>query len=369
MVMIMRRNSLYNTYLGEFCATHKDWEYLLTHEPYNLKINRDGIYVIFKYNQYNSDFSIPLVQEARGIIFREGRWACPVCHAFDKFFNYGEDYAATIDWDSAKVTEKVDGSLIKIWRDVDFRWHISTNGCIDAFNAPLNGIGNTLTFGQLVKDIVPDNFFEILDTLDKQCFIFELVSPQNRIVIPYSKNKLYFLAERTFDDELVSFVDSTSVNMLKELCNIDTPKVYSLNSLETVEAAAKALPWDEEGYVVHDKYNRRIKVKSPEYVKAHYTRGNNQLSDVDLIHVILNNEVSEFLVYGDDYKVRLNNLKQFLYKFCRELLLSREYLNPDIYDSRADYAKSVKTFKSYTQNYLFKCYDTPSLSVLNILSF
>lgn len=104
-------------YLLEFIQNHpNDWEEKLSSDPYNLKISRDGLYVMFKYNQLSSDFSNPIVREARGIIFREDNWKC-VRRAFDKFFNYGEPNAAEIDWNTAKVQTKIDGSLISAWFD------------------------------------------------------------------------------------------------------------------------------------------------------------------------------------------------------------------------------------------------------------
>ena len=84
---------MFNTELGRFCAEHNDWEELLTQEPYCMKIKEDGPYVIFNYDQIRSDFNNPLVREARGIIFRKGKWDYPVCWAFNKFGNYGESYA------------------------------------------------------------------------------------------------------------------------------------------------------------------------------------------------------------------------------------------------------------------------------------
>lgn len=96
-------------YLLEFIQNHpNDWEEKLSSDPYNLKISRDGPYVMFKYNQLSSDFSSPIVREARGIIFREDNWKC-VRRAFDKFFNYGEPNAAEVDWNTANVQEKLDG--------------------------------------------------------------------------------------------------------------------------------------------------------------------------------------------------------------------------------------------------------------------
>ena len=129
---------MFNTELGLFCHMHDNWEELLTQEPYFLKIKEDGPYVIFNYDQIRSDFNNPIVREARGIIFRKGEWNNPVCWAFNKFFNVQESFADEIDWSTAFVTEKVDGSLIKVWWDGD--WKVSTNGCIDAWKAELNNI-------------------------------------------------------------------------------------------------------------------------------------------------------------------------------------------------------------------------------------
>ena len=137
--------------LQKFIINHKNWEEELQAEPYCIKITRDGPYIMFKYNQIESDFSNPLVRECRGIILKEGTFEV-VCHAFDKFGNYGESYAPEIDWETAVVQEKCDGSLIKIWYDDD-DWHISTNGTIDAFKAFTDG--GERSFGDLVIEAMP----------------------------------------------------------------------------------------------------------------------------------------------------------------------------------------------------------------------
>ena len=180
---------MYELELRNFILSHDNWEKLLTAEPYHLKISRDDGYIIFKYNQLFSDFSIPLVREARGIIFRESDWEC-VCHPFDKFGNFGEDYCPELNWESASVQQKVDGSLIKLWYDNG--WHISTNGTIDAFKAVINNV-KFQNFGQLViaaiHRLFPDEH-EFFNMHDPKCtYMFELVSPYTRVVIPYQAIK------------------------------------------------------------------------------------------------------------------------------------------------------------------------------------
>ena len=75
-----------------------DWEEVLSNPPYSITIKKDGGYILLKYNQFLSDFSNPIVRECRGSIFYlrdDGLYEC-VCRAFDKFGNYGEEYADEI---------------------------------------------------------------------------------------------------------------------------------------------------------------------------------------------------------------------------------------------------------------------------------
>jgi RNA ligase len=83
--------------------------------------------ILFKYNQIDSPFGEQIVRECRGLILDSNdNWSI-VSRPFDKFFNHGEGHAAEIDWKSAKVLEKVDGSLATIY-PYDGQWHISTSG-------------------------------------------------------------------------------------------------------------------------------------------------------------------------------------------------------------------------------------------------
>lgn len=95
--------------LLKFIKEHEDWKELLQRAPYFLEVKEEEGFVLLKYSQIKSDFSQPIVQECRGIILDSNNGI--VCWPFDKFFNYGECYAAKIDWSSAKVQEKIDGCL------------------------------------------------------------------------------------------------------------------------------------------------------------------------------------------------------------------------------------------------------------------
>ena len=330
-------------YLLEFIQNHpNDWEEKLSSDPYNLKISRDGPYVMFKYNQLSSDFSNPIVREARGIIFREDNWKC-VRRAFDKFFNYGEPNAAEIDWNTAKVQTKIDGSLVSAWFN-DKKWHYSTNGTIDAYKA-LTGDIKLPTFGDVLEEAFRNNGIskEIFEQSASKlvCYTFELVSPQTRVVIPYEKPDLYFIGYRTMRTECEM---NPKESLVSEF--FKTPKEYDFHSAQDVVDSAKELPWDEEGYVVVDSNFNRVKIKSPAWLVVHYARSNNSISKESLIQVILDGEQEEFLVYADDYREELESVEQEMKDFVKDL-------NDAAREMKKKYAAEVLKYPKSIQPYLF----------------
>ena len=65
-----------------------------------------------------------------------------------------------------------------------------------------------------------------------------------------------------------------------------------------------------EGFVVCDDEFKRVKMKSPQYVKLNLLNGaDEKLTDRYLIDIIQANEGEEFLVYFEDYRSKYNELK------------------------------------------------------------
>ena len=354
---------MFNTELVLFCHMHDNWRELLTQEPYNLKISEDGPYVMFKYNQLTSDFNIPMVREARGIIFRKGQWENPVCWPFNKFGNYGESYAPEINWETAFVSEKVDGSLIKVWYDAG--WKISTNGTIDAFKADLGDV-RMPNFGEyflrtLAKyypaEVLFDSFYSFTCGLDEdKTYMFELVGPYNRVVIPYDEPAIYFLGARNkYTGE--EFNCSSGMAGALEMGWFKLPAQYSLSSLSDCLKAAELKSWDEEGFVVCDAQFNRVKIKSPAYVMAHYARNNNVINRKHLLGVILSGETEEFLCYAEDYREELEKIQGLMKSFCKvgdQIAKSCQRL----YDiPRGTYANWVKTLPKIYQDLAFRNYN------------
>ena len=348
---------MFNTELGLFCHMHDNWAELLTGEPYNLKISEDGLYVMFKYNQLTSDFNIPMVREARGIIFRKDDFSHPVCWPFMKFGNYGESYAPEIDWSTAFVSEKVDGSLIKVWWDVE--WKISTNGTIDAYKAELNNVlmheFGTYFYTTVCKHYGTfDAFTAVLD--EDKTYMFELVGPYNRVVVPYAEPAIYFLGARNkYTGE--EFNCSSGMAGALGMGKFKLPKQYPFNTLEHCIKVTENFPWDAEGVVACDAQFNRVKIKSPAYVMAHFARNNNVINRKHLLEVILSGETEEFLCYASDYKEELEELQGLMRSFCKvgdQIAKSCQRL----YDiPKKTYAYWVQTLPKIYQDLAFRNYN------------
>ena len=246
----------------------------------HINVRRDGDLAIFNYT-YGCDFSNPIVQEARGIIIDTKRLEV-VCWPFRKFGNHNEPYADEIDWSSARVLEKVDGSIIKLWYDRSREeWQFSTNGMIRAEEATLEG-NPDLNFMKIIKSA--ENYVDIpFSELDKNAtYIFELVSPLNQIIIKYEKTMLYHIGTR----------HNLSGEEFECDIGIAKPKSYPLSSLSDCLTAAKELNTDNEdilaeGFVVVDgKYNR-VKVKSPDYIVNHKLKLSLDISKRECIEILI----------------------------------------------------------------------------------
>lgn len=289
----------------DFANEHPDdeWVQLIQEPPYNIEVRQKGSYYLFKYNQLESDMSLPLCQACRGIIVQKGlsgQWSI-VCYPFDKFFNYGEPNAAEIDWYSAFVNEKIDGSLIKFWYNYD-GWHLSTNNSIDAFDAPVSNSIEELTFGDLVERALGCNWLSFCRELDEHyTYMFELVSPESQVTIHYDHTTLYYLGQR----DNIFYKESYDFRPIWREFGVEQPKRFYLYSLGDCLDAVEQMTKDEEGMVVTDMYNRRIKIKSPEYLIAAHCANNGKLGLRTAIRLIREDKVDDFLAYAPMHRAKL----------------------------------------------------------------
>lgn len=254
---------------------------------------------LLKYNQISSDMSSPLVQECRGIIVSSSDNWNPVAMPFKKFFNESEHLAAKIDWESARVQEKLDGSLITMYW-YGGAWQCASSGNPDAAGE-VNGSG--MSFRQLFFDTLFATPTFKLDSLDPTVtYIFELMSPYNRVVVRHQEPKIALIGARNILDLQEIPVESVDIG-------VPVVKSFPLKNLKEIEATFQKMdPLSQEGYVVVDSSFNRVKVKSPAYVALHHLRGE-AFTPKRALALVLQNETEEFLGYFPEFSKEIEAMR------------------------------------------------------------
>ena len=168
-----------------------------------------------------------------------------LARTFDKFFNY-EEKDHIIPDEKPVINEKYDGSLgILYW--LDDKPYIATRGSFDSEQA--NWANEW--FKENVKDYSVFN--------KNVTYLFEIIYPQNKIVVNYDFSGLVFLGMRNIK------TGKESVTKLPE--PFVSAKEYDHEDIKTLQTLERN---NAEGFVVfYPSAGLRIKFKFKEYVRLH----------------------------------------------------------------------------------------------------
>jgi hypothetical protein len=271
--------------------------------------------VLLKYDQLVSPTLMANieVQECRGLILEKGTWNV-MSLAFTKFFNSEEGNAAKIDWDTAHVLEKLDGTMIQVYWDWHAnKWFAATTGTAEGEGEVNNKNGTT--FNDLFWDTVNNKYTFNECLLNKDfVYVFELTTPYNIVVKPHGESSATLLTVR--NRETLVELSGKALEMAAVSLDIPLVKSFDINAknvghlLKTFEG----MPWSEEGYVVRDGDDNRVKVKNPAYVHAHHLKG--KMGNHHIMGIIKTNEIEEFIA---TFKERESEIRQ-LEKSYNDLL-------------------------------------------------
>lgn len=310
---------------------------------FRLKHRDYGHKVLLKYDQIAYNFEHQEVRDCRGLILEKGTWNV-MSLGFRKFFNLGELHADPIDWESAKIYQKVDGSFIQVYYDwVYEQWCVGTSGTA---HAEKDCNGKEISFSDLFKQTleiltfnnVSEKFYDLLNP--NQCYIFELCTPFNTVVKEFRSFTLYLLGSRNMKTlKELSFEDLIGVSF-----DLNIPMVlnYRINAdPKHLTFLAKEMPFDEEGYVVRDKFDNRVKIKSPAYVEASHVKAST--AGWRIMNVIITNELDEFLVSFPERKEQLYELKAGFEKLLNtlEFWVNKAMILKSESDSQKDFASKI----------------------------
>jgi hypothetical protein len=251
--------------------------------------------------------AMPEVQECRGLILDKNDWTV-MSLAFTKFFNSEEGNAAKINWDTAHVLEKLDGSCIQVyWDKYKNEWFAGTTGTAEG-EGEVNNKLNT-NFNQLFWNTVKDKYNLDVTKLDKNfCYVFELTTPYNIVVKPHGESSATLLMVRNLKTlEELSFAQ---VGVVAAYIGIPLVKSFDLNAKDVgaLMRSLEGMPWSEEGYVVVDGNFKRIKIKNPAYVAVHHLKG--KTAEHQIMVIVKTNEIEEFGATFPERKGELLKLKE-----------------------------------------------------------
>lgn len=214
------------------------------------------------------------------LIYRSSVWdkeGTPVSLSFKKFFNWDE--APTIDpapdnLENAKLMEKLDGSTLIFSR---YKGHtvVRTRGTV---NARLQDNGHEI-------DSLLDKYGKFKEMLEAQetstvSYVFEWLSPTNRIVIDYGNEPDMVLIAVIFHSDY-TMMKQDGLDVFATQNQLRRPKLYEYNSVEDMKKSVEALR-DQEGLCVYYKDGQCIrKVKSAHYLFLH--RAKSEISSIDKI--------------------------------------------------------------------------------------
>jgi len=317
-------------YLTNFIKKHRDsFEEELAKAPYAVKVKRHPSrpnLVMFKYSQFESDFTNPVVRCCRGSVYEvspstdpDGDWAVrPYLMPFFKFNNYGENSADPIDWKGTLyVRDKLDGSLLKLLKEPDGEssggdlW--TTNGSFDVgVEVPElipaeteENLPPPHTFASLRDYALRGHEDEIKRLPEGWTFMFELISPYNRIIVPYRETILVFLGCR--DPQGLEHTPEWAAENFG--MSFATPKVYPLKSIDEVIAYCKSIDSnDREGVVVQDAHFNRVKVKSEHYLSLFLLKGEDHFSDERLFDAIKRESIDDAVAAWPEIRTRTEEI-------------------------------------------------------------
>lgn len=293
--------------------------------------------IVLNYSQIDSPKTDPLVRMCRGIVIEKDTWNI-VHYPFYRFYNFEEviEERKKFNWDKAVATQKIDGSLWGVF-NYNGEWYISSRSQIGGFNKTNFG---EITFGDIfdraIHPFSRDEFFACLDkNLD---YTFELVSPYNQIVTPYSECEIYLIGLRNKSNNFseISLIDAEKIEHIAALIKaeiIKIPKIVPLmdnngkfRGFEEMKNFAEAGESTDEGFVVVDwsSYDDemgafpRVKVKNSSYVALHHLRGtveNGSLNYANILNIIFKNEQDEVLATFPAFENLFSEVEEKYNKF------------------------------------------------------
>jgi len=282
---------------------------------------------------------------------------------FHKFFNYWEWDTIDNIWKEKieSITNKLDGSLIMVWKMPD--WEIIAKTKTTIFN-------DQSIKSKYIIDNNPNLKKFINDLIDKWLYpLFEYIWIDNKIVVTYPERDLTLLAIR--DSLTWEYLEFEDVISIYEEYQVETgiTQFYNL----TLDEVLNKKEFDEwyEWFVINYKNGNKLKVKLNSYVELHYKR--DSLNNIKkMANMVLDEDLDDLRwVYEKDKIVLsyINIVEKVILTIYREFILKVENIfeetkhmdrkefaiyhkqnNQKVFPILMDWYNKNEMFKIYNQN-------------------
>lgn len=329
---------------------------------YMIHVVRDEDLVSLKYNQIESPMHEPIVQECRGMVVDTWGGGRILAHPYNKFWNHGDPLAAPIDWATARVQEKLDGSLMILYfhHRLD-RWCVASSGHPTAGGSFGTGEGTFReafwrTFEAL--GMVLPGGVRATGTYREYTFMFELCARENRVVVRHEQPRLVLHGVRRLLWGGAKELNARELRAVADLHRWELVREYPITSIEECLRAAEALdPTQTEGFVVVDAHHNRVKIKSPRYVILHHMKG--EATPRRAIELWQTGEAAELLGHFPEMAGAIQPIHEQLDQAAARTL---EILNAHrVLPTRKDFALAVKDLPEAAAVFLLYKEPSPTL--------
>jgi hypothetical protein len=276
-----------------------------------------------------------VVWDQNNLVYRSSVWTKDgelISASFKKFFNWDEQpniNPKPVSLSGCRLIEKIDGSTLIISKFKN-NLIIRTRGSID-----VSGCENSNEI-EIFKTLYP----KVFEIEEGSSYIFEWVSPTNRIVLKYEKPELYLTAN--IDHLDYSMLSQEKLDDLAIELEVNRPKIFKFSSLEDMFASVKEFK-GIEGICVYYNHDQNIrKVKSIKYLTLH--RFKFDLSLENVLEMFLRferpkyNEFLSKIAQEFDWEC-IEFVQSYVSKICDATIEVNKIL-----DSMRAFANSVKSF-------------------------
>jgi hypothetical protein len=256
--------------------------------------------------------------------------------------------------DGVVAEEFVEGTMINVFWDPSIGltggWEIATRNTPGATSCFFKGLSKK-TFRDMFLEAAEQHnlLFNMLNPM--YCYSFVVQHPDNRIVVPFKKPKLYLVGIYTIEEvDNNIFVNSFNTReFVKESfeanhVTVEFPEVYNLTSYsELIEKyASMNTPYNIVGFVLHNRVTgERTKIRNPVYEQVRNLRGNQPKLQYQYLCLRKEGKVSDFLKFYPENKKCLSEFRDQIHLFTNTLF--------DNYKSC--YIRKEKPLKEFSEQY------------------